>query len=183
MLWSEITAIAGIATAVAAFGAVCVAYRAFKSQEGSFRKSSEAFRLSISADLITRLEEKFDGEVMRRSRFSAASSLLNSADVADAEDVYDFFETVGLHCRLGALDEEMVHSTFFHWVNTYWTAGHDYIVKTRTERTSQLWADFEAVYKRCRAIEKRKDPSSRDLDPSAEDIAQYLRQELQACKE
>jgi hypothetical protein len=180
MFWNEITALAAIAASIAAFGAVGVAYKAFKSQEEAFRNSSEAFRLSIGADLVTGLEEKFDSEVLRRSRRSAASALLKHQNLGDAEDLFDFFEMVGLLSRLGALNDEMVHCMFFHWINAYWTAARDYIVKTREERTSVLWVDFQTVYERTRAIEKAKDPSSRDLDPSEQDLTEYLKQELEA---
>lgn len=183
MDWSEITALAGIATAFAAFGALYVAYRAFRSQEISVHKSNETFRLSINADLVMRLEEQFDGEVMRRSRRSAAKALLENQHLSEAEDVFDFFETVGLLSRLEALNEEMVHSTFFHWINAYWVAGRNYISEKREEKSAVLWVDFESVYETTRALERRKDAHSRDLNPPQELIASYLREELEECRD
>lgn len=181
MGWAQITALAGIATAVAAFGALYVAHRAFKSQEADFRKSSHSFRLSISADLLTRLEENFDGEVLRHSRRSAARALLEKQRLNEAEDVFDFFETVGLLSRLEALNDEMVHSTFFHWINAYWVAGRTYIEKRRQDKSTVLWVDFEGVYQRTCALERQKDAHSRDLNPWEELVASYLREELDEC--
>jgi len=48
MDWNAIIAFAAIIADLAAFGAVYVAYRAFKSQEVAFRTSSEALTLSLS---------------------------------------------------------------------------------------------------------------------------------------
>jgi len=180
MDWAPIAAFAAIVADVAAFGAVYVAYRAFNSQEAAFRDSSSAYRLSLSADLVTRLEEKFDSEALRQSRHAASRALLDQQGLGNAEDAFDFFEMIGLLHRLGALNDEMVHCTFFHWINLYWTAGRDYIVRTRAERTSELWVDFQLVYEKVLALEKRKDPSSRDLTLSEEVLTLYLEQELGA---
>lgn len=169
---------ATIAADVAAFCGVYVAYRAFETQDEAFRSSSEALRLSVSAELVSKLESRFDSE-MARSRRSAASALLHHENLTDAEDVFDFFEAVGLQNRLGALNDEMVHSTFFHWINLYWTAGREYITNVRNQRSSCMWTDFAAVYKMARAIEQRVDPKSRDLDLSAEVLSLYLNQEMQ----
>ncbi len=180
MDWTAIAALATIFADMAAFAAVYVAYRAFNSQEAAFRDSSNAYRLSLSADLVTRLEEKFDSDTLRLSRHAAAQALLDQHSLGNAEDAFDFFEMVGLLHRLGALNDEMVHCTFFHWINLYWTAGRDYILKTRAERTSELWVDFQFVYEKTCALEKRKDPHSRDLKLSKEVLTQYLDQELRA---
>src|SRR5208337_72241 len=99
-------------------------------------------RRHLSANLISGLEEKFGNETLKRSRRSAAEALLDHQNLEDSEDVLDFFETVGLLNRLGALNDEMIHSTFFHWINLYWNAAADYVAKRRAESTSVLWVDF-----------------------------------------
>lgn len=183
MTWNEITALAGVGMVIAAFGAVGVAYRAFKSQELSFHNSSETYRLSVSADLVTRLEEKFDGSLLRRPRHSATKALLENQNLGDAENIFDFFETFGLYWRLGVLNKEMVHSTFFHWINAYWIAGHDYIVKTRQGRSSTIWVDFQAIYEATRAVEGEKPPLSEDLNPPKLVVTSYLKEELETCSD
>jgi len=65
MDWNAIIAFAAIIADLAAFDAVCVAYRAFKSQELAFRTSSDALTLSLSANLISGLEEKFGNETLK----------------------------------------------------------------------------------------------------------------------
>jgi hypothetical protein len=92
MDWTAIAALGTIIADIAAFGAVYVAYRAFNSQEAAFRDSSHAFRLSLGADLVARLEEKFDSETLRQSRHAAAQALLDQQDLGKAEDLFDFFE-------------------------------------------------------------------------------------------
>lgn len=134
--------------------------------------------MSLSADLIARLEEKF--ETLRQSRHVAAQALLDQQDLGKAEDLFDFFEMLGLLNRLGALNDEMVHCMFFHWINVYWTAGRDYILRIRAERTTEVWVDFQFIHDKAYALEKRKDPHSRDLMLSKEVLTRYLEQELSA---
>ena len=178
--WTAIEAFATIFTAIAAFAAVYVTYRALKSQEAAFRASGDAYRLSLSADLVARLEGKFDSETLLQLRHAAAQTLLDQQNLTNAEDVFDFFEMLGLLNRLGALNDEMVHCMFFHWINLYWVAGRDYILRTRAERTAELWVDFQFVYEKTYALEKRKDPLSQDLELSKEVLTLYLEQEMQA---
>jgi hypothetical protein len=175
-----VIAIAAVVADIAAMGGVYVAYRALRSQEVAFGRSSDALRLSLSADLIARLEERFDSDVLRGSRHSAARALIDRKDLVNAEDVFDFFEMVGLLNRLGALNDEMVHCTFFHWINLYWAAGREYITTVREDKASTMWTDFETVYQKVRDLEKRMDPHSRDLDLSSVALARYLTNELES---
>ena len=62
----------------------------------------------------------------------------------------------------------------------YWTAGRDYILRIRAERTTEVWVDFQFIYEKAYALEKRKDPHSRDLMLSKEVLTRYLGQELRA---
>jgi hypothetical protein len=84
---------------------------------------------------------------------------------------------VGLFTRRKALDAEIVHSLFFHWINVYWTAGRDHIA--RKQRGAKLcWKDFGYLYLKVLEIEMKEDPSSRDISLSAEDLKRYLNDEI-----
>jgi hypothetical protein len=65
--------------------------------------------------------------------------------------------------RLRALNAEIAHSLFFHWINLYWVAGRDHIRK-RQAISKSLWRDFESLYKEVLAIERKKDPASKDIE-------------------
>jgi hypothetical protein len=84
---------------------------------------------------------------------------------------------VGLFTRRKALDAEIVHNLFFHWINVYWTAGKDHISRRQAESKS-LWKDFGALYLKVLEIEMKEDPSSQDIALSADDLKRYLNDEI-----
>lgn len=94
----------------------------------------------------------------------------------EAEDVLDFFESVGLLVRLKGLNLEMAYNSFFHWVNTYWNAAACHVDVQRGRRRT-VWQEFEYLYRETIKIERRKDTSSIDLAPAPEVIEQYLKNE------
>lgn len=132
---------------------------------------------SVSADLALKLVHDFDGSenLARRSRVSKA--LVNKLNLSEAEDLFDFFEQIGLFVRKGLIDAEVAHSFFFHWVNLYWVAGKHLIEKKRHESAS-LWTDFEYLYKKLLQIEIETDPRSRFINPSDDLIRQSLEEEF-----
>ncbi len=91
--------------------------------------------------------------------------------------MFDFFETVGLMVRTGALTKDLAYNFFFHWFNMYWVAGQSYIQEER-KNSKSLWENFEYGYLSVREIEMEKDAHSTDLR-LAED-QQRLRELLQA---
>lgn len=109
-----------------------------------------------------KLDDRFNPGDLSRARSDAARALLSNQNLVGAEDVFDFFETVGLLVRTGALTNDLAHNFFFHWINLYWVAGQSHIQEKRKVSKS-LWEDFEYVYKRVREIETKKDPNSEDL--------------------
>jgi len=117
MNWNALTGIATAATALAAIGSTWAAIFAAKKQNVNFERSSRDFRLSLSAELALKLGERFNSEGFRKCRFIAASALLRQEGMDEAEDVLDFLESVGLLMRLGALNDEVAYSFFFHWIN------------------------------------------------------------------
>lgn len=162
-----ITAWAAVGAVVAATASVFVA-----------SKSRKDFRLSLAADLSMKLDDRFNSEEFNEARSKAAKALLNKENLAEAEDVFDFFETLGLLVRTKAVTKELVYNFFFHWVNLYWAAGRDYILERR-KTSKTLWTDFESLYKALIDIEKQKDNASRDISPSIELLREYLGQEME----
>ncbi len=138
---------------------------------------TKSFRLSLAADLSMKLDDRFQEEEFRATRSKAARALKEHIAENEAEDVFDFFETVGMFVRLRALKAEIVHSLFFHWINLYWVAGRDHIRKRQTTAKC-LWRDFESLYKKVLEIERRKDPASKDIELATDARDRYLDDEI-----
>ncbi len=162
------------ASAIAAYAGVFIAWWGFWKQGKNYKES-------LALDLAMKLDDRFIGEEFQKLRSAAARALLdqkNRDGLADAEDVFDFFETIGLFVKRKSLDAELVYSFFFHWVNLYWNAGNEYI-KQRQEHSVTLWLDFEKLYKKLIAIEQQRDKHSKDIHPSREQIEKQLREEIE----
>ena len=110
-----------------------------------------------------KLEDRFNSPDQRKIRSNAAQALLSNKKLIEAEEVFDFFETVGLLVRTGALTGDLAYNFFFHWINMYWVAGHDYIQNERKVSKS-LWENFEFVYGVVREMEQKKDANSTNLN-------------------
>ena len=171
VMFEAITAWATIVIAIGTLLSVYVAYRGIRSQ-------TRSFATSVSADLALKLVHEFDSSENRELRSRAANALLKREKVCEAEDVFDFFETVGLFVRKGVLDSDIAHSFFFHWVNLYWVAGKEQI-EAKRKASADLWTDFELLHKTLLQIEMKADSRSRFINPSDELIRENLEDEIQ----
>lgn len=165
-----VTSYSTLALAIFSFAAVGISYWGIKKQTESFAKT-------VSADLCLKLIDRFDRPSMLTTRTLAATALLDKSKLEDADDVFDFFETVGLFVRREMLDKEVAHSMFFHWINLYWHAGKAYIFDSR-KRSAGIYSEFEQLYETVLAIEMKEYPKSRDINPTEADVAAFLNQEI-----
>jgi hypothetical protein len=165
-----ITSWSTFALAVFSLVALLVAYLGIKSQAESLAKS-------VSADLCLKMVDRFDSPEMRIKRNSAAEALLSGTDLSATDEVFDFFEILGLYLRKKMLDPELVHSMFFHWINLYWRASNEYIA-TRRERAEIIYSEFERLHRAVLEIEMKTCPRSRDINPTADEIKKFLEEEL-----
>jgi len=170
-MFEAITAWATIVIAVGTLASVYVAYRGIRSQARSFANS-------VSADIALKLLHDFDSEDSRKRRSRVADALLKKIRLAEADDLFDMFDTIGLFVRKGQLDAEIAHSFFFHWVNLYWVAGK-HVVEGKRRASAELWCDFEVLYKALLNIEMARDARSRFINPSDELIQRCLEEELE----
>jgi len=169
-----------VATIVAASAAIASAYyarRAISEQQKMFDKQLREYRLSLSADTVLKFEGKFNDAQFRQIRSKAAQALLVGQDVREAEDVFDFFDTVGLFVRLGALSPEVTYAVFFHWINLYWRAGKHHIGAEQKD-TAACWTNFEFLFNCACEIEKRKHVDSEDLRMPSSRLRQQLEDEV-----
>jgi hypothetical protein len=163
MTWGSLEAIGAMIAGIAAVIAIWLQNRSFKA--------------NLTAELVMKLDDRFGLPEFKEIRSRAARALQHHVGEEDAEDVFDFFEMVGLFTRRKALDAEIVHSFFFHWINVYWTAGRGHIARKQTGAKSS-WKDFGYLYLKVLEIEMKEDPSSQDISLSAEDVERYLNDEI-----
>ena len=149
-------------TALAATASVWVAWLSIAKQNAQAEASRKDFKLALAADLSMKLDDRFNPDDFRQTRSHAAQALLSGQKLDDAEDVFDFFDTVGLLVRTGALTKELAYSFFFHWINLYWVAGQGHIQEER-KGAKVLWENFEYLYNIVRQSERMNDPDSEDL--------------------
>src|ERR1700682_4053168 len=175
------TAFATAAAALAAAWAAWVSQKGIRAASRIADQSREDFRLSLAAELSMKLDDRFNSEEFKETRSQAAEALLQNQESADAEDVFDFFETVGLLVRTGAVTKELAYNFFFHWINLYWVAGQRYI-QAKDKTAKSLWEDFDYLYVLVREVEKTKDPNSEDLKLAEQPqrLEKYLRVEVTA---
>ncbi len=172
-----VIAIASITAALAACISACVVARGMKRQNENLEKQSDAYRLALSVDATLKLDARFNEPNFKVTRSKAAKALLSKKSQDEAEDVFDFFDTVGLFVKLGAMSDELAYSVFFHWVNLYWEAGKQHIGSKQTE-THTVWNNFHRLCERVRAIEKQRDPESEDLRMPESRLRKQLEEEL-----
>lgn len=161
---NTLTAWATVAIALAAFIAVW-----FEGKRSRF---------ALGVELLFKMDDRFDSPEMRITRKLAAEALLKKENLKDAEDVWDFFETLELMLRRKVLDEEMVWHTFFYWIEGYWYASRVYIA-AHQEEEPLTYTGFRDLYERVLAIEKRGlEKKRRSYEPyQPEDIEKFLKEE------
>jgi hypothetical protein len=169
-------AVATIATAAAATASALYARNAISDQQKNFDKQLEEYKLALSAETVLKFRAAFDDPEFKKARRKAGEALLNRHNEAAAEEVFDFFDTVGLFVKLGALTEDIAYSVFFHWINLYWRAGKHYIGSKQMD-TAALWKGFEFLYNRVCDIERRSHSDSEDLKMSDSRLRQQLEEE------
>jgi hypothetical protein len=132
-------------------------------------------RFNQSVDLLFRLENDFFGPAKRLQRVKASRDLLNG-QFLEAEPILDFFETMGLLLRRGALDPEMVRHTFFYWADRYYEATKE-VIADRQSIDPLVWRDvttFVAAMRRSKAAELRPVAYR---PPGPEEITRFLEEE------
>ncbi len=132
-------------------------------------------RFNQTIDLLFRLESDFFGPAKKAQRVKAADDLLNGRYL-EAEPILDFFETMALLLRRGALDAEIVSHTFFYWVDHYYEASREIIVQ-RQSFNPLTWKDLAFVTS-LRRMQAEQLGRQKYSPPSAEQIHNFLREEL-----
>jgi hypothetical protein len=133
-------------------------------------------RFNQSIDLLFKQEADFFGPAKKMQRAKAARNLLDG-DSLEAEPILDFFETMALLQRRGALDKEIVWHTFFYWIDHYYEATKEMIAK-RQQADPLVWKDFVAFVASLRNFQASQPGSGPYRPPSQEQMIAFLEEEL-----
>jgi hypothetical protein len=134
-------------------------------------------RFNQSVDLLFKQENDFFGTAKKAQRVKAARDLLDGK-ILEAEPILDFFETMALLMRRGALDQEMVWHTFFYWIDHYFEAARDRIVQRQTEDDALVWKDLVGLVATLRKFQAKRQGGAPYRPPSAEQVTAFLEEEL-----
>ena len=132
-------------------------------------------RFNQSVDLLFKLEADFFGPAKRARRVKAAAGLLKGEPL-EAEPILDFFETMALLLRRGALDLELVKHTFFYWIDGYYTAS-TVVIQQRQATNPLIWKDLGVFVEKLRSLQARQTSTPYRL-PSSTETAAFLNEEL-----
>jgi hypothetical protein len=130
--------------------AVCLIYQIWLS------------RIALTADVILKLLARFESPEMLIIRREAAKAFLakNYRAVPNpAQDVLNFFETLGFLTNLKALDKRIVWNSFFSTIRGYWEA-FEVGIKDRQKVDKTAWTETENLYNILNAIQKKKAKTS-----------------------
>jgi hypothetical protein len=132
-------------------------------------------RFALGVDVLLKQEDRFNnGADMLRARPLAAEALLRHEYNDCVDDVLDFFETIAILTRKGAIDEDLVWHTFFYWIEGYYQAAERYI-RTEQREWPTTWEDLTWLYKKLCKIERRKEKcSDEDIINSDDELKEFL---------
>ena len=133
-------------------------------------------RFNQSIDLLFRLENDFFGPAKKVQRVKAARGL-RAGESLEAEPILDFFETMALLLRRGALDKEIVWHTFFYWIDHYYEAARD-IIATRQQQDPEVWKDLVIFVETLRKFQTRQAGKGTYYPPTPDQVADFLAEEL-----
>jgi hypothetical protein len=137
--WAAVAAVAALAAAIVAI------YQASLT------------RMTLGADLMMKLEDRFEDPEFCAKRQKAAKALraISPANRGDVEEVLDFFETLGLLVRREALDAEFAWSSFFYWLHGYHRWAESFI-KDQQNISPNRYYELVSLHEKMLPIEQRK---------------------------
>jgi len=134
-------------------------------------------RFALNVELSLKLEDRFNSSDFEKIRSNAARPMLKQQFLL-AENVFDFFDTLGYLVRCKAVDKEIIWSIFFHWAHGYWSAGSQYIARRRQNENDQtLWEDFEYLHNELLKLHRRKGNRLHSTLLNKKEITEFLEEE------
>ncbi len=167
-----IVAVSEIAIAIGTIALAVIAVWAIRTE-------GKRVRLALGADLVFRLDERFNSQDMKEMRQSVARNINQSPNLQspNLQPVLDFFEPIGQLMRNGVLDKELVYCMFFRWIHHYRHLAKDYIANERHNRP-QIWEDFLYLHEQLLPLEQERSRPGASLQPTQQDLSDFIEEEL-----
>jgi len=142
---------------------------------------SRKSRMALVADVMLRMQEKFDSQRMIIVRKKAVKAIQDFRSKKtdklsdDVDDVLDFFEEVALLARRTVIDKKSAWHAFYFWIDGYWWATIDYINSERKNSPTQ-WEDLFWLHRKLVEIENEgeKRPASTEHRMTEDEIKDFL---------
>ena len=148
-----------------------------------FQAYSEYQRRTYDLTLAFKFDDRFNSKEMKCLRAKAASCLERNtgnlartdSDLADIDEVLDFFDELGFCERGGQISPEVLHQDFHYWIKGYCSAARPYIQASR-EKDHPRWEHVESLNEMVHAVaRRRRDKSTLFSDEAA--IKEFLSHE------
>ncbi len=161
--YNSISSIAAIVTALIAIVALVI--------------ESKRSRFQMGVDMLLKFNDKFLSTDMLEVRRRAVKGILEGHN-DQADDLLDFFETLGLLVRRKGIEDTFVWHSFFYWIQCYYHLTKDYIALIQKDDPT-IWEDFVWLYNRLCKVEKKKLKGCKDtLNISNEDLNEFIDDEI-----
>ena len=139
---------------------------------------SRRSRFQSGVELLLRFNDIFSDVDMRKSRKYAAEEFKKN-NPEGAEEILDFFETIALLVRQGAISELFVWHSFYVWIDPYFALCKGFIDASRKE-DSTIYSDLVWLHKRLQRVEKKKRHcTDLELIQSKKDLEDFIDGELE----
>jgi hypothetical protein len=132
----------------------------------------------------------FWSEDMRRRRYVTCKYLegksaeeIRYEDIpAEAWEILDTFDGVGMYVSRGVVDEELAWATFYYWLNIYWYVLQPHRELLRAEHAgTEYLKDIDEMYARLTDVgTKRRGLAALESRCSPQRVARFIEEELRA---
>jgi hypothetical protein len=151
-----------------------------------FQSYSEYCRRTYDPTWIFKFDERFYDDNMKQVRTKASKLLKKrqgnlrntSEDLADIDDVLDFFEDLGFYEYGDQITPEVAHHHFYHWIRGYYLASRDYIDAWRQKEPSR-WEHIPELFNNTSLIEAKRTRSKNVPSLTQLEITTFLDDEIE----
>lgn len=162
------TAIGAVGTALAIIPASFAIYVQFRQA-----------KLIHAHETLLQMHERWASEEFMQLRAEAARALLDGRDLeADEFEVANFFETMGLLLRRGALDKQLVWSEFAYDILRYhrgYCMNKNQLQLVRDEEgDSNYYCEFEYLHEKVLSFDARRRADRRRVALADSTVRDYL---------
>lgn len=131
-------------------------------------------RISLQADILMRLDDKFATDSLRKMRQTACKKLLaGEKNNSELSEVLNFFTLLSYMVNENALEPRMAFLNFEYWSRRYWLISQEHIMKERSYDPGS-WENFEMLLKKFDRLSREK---GWDRPLSEDDLKRFMLEE------